>query len=73
MPAKLKSKLKQTEFYCVQGPRRRIKVDPEDIYLNEDRNGRVRLMGKSPNCPWNLYKYVKEKDVKKLEKKYDWK
>jgi len=72
MPRPLVKKLKRNEFYCICC-RRRVRAKPADIYIEQDRVGRHRMRSlhgsSSDGC--ELYKYVKEKDVKMLKKKYN--
>ena len=74
MPHKLKTKLKQTEFYCVSCMSKK-KCDPDDIRFKRLRTKKVK--GGVPalkcwcySCDSNLTKFVKRKDAAKLKKKY---
>lgn len=67
MPAKLKSKLKKEEFYCVSC-RGRVKSDNGDICVeiyNNRRTGRKvpALRGSCSKCGTNLTKFIKESDT----------
>lgn len=72
---KLRTKLKQTEFYCV-GCCRRVKCSADDIKFKQIKNYKAPG-GKVPalkcycdGCDGNLTKFVKRKDAAKLKKKY---
>lgn len=67
-PRKLRKKLTQQEFYCVES-RKRIRVPKDKIKLKKDKRGRPRLVAKHQGC--ELYKYVKFADESKLKKKYN--
>lgn len=60
--------LKQNQLYCV-GCQKIFTCVCEKIKIKQDRNGRYRMEAKCPNNH-NMFKYVKECDVEKLQKKY---
>lgn len=61
--------LKQNQLYCV-GCQKVVSCLCDKIKINQDRNGRYRMEAKC-NKGHEMFKYVKESDVKKLYKKYD--
>lgn len=71
MPRKLRSKLKKNEFYCVFC-RRKIKLNSDEICLENDKRGRPRIRSKCNQCDYKVFKYIKFKDVDKVEKTYGW-
>lgn len=75
MPASLKGKLKQQEFYCVSC-RKRVKSDADDICVKVYKNKRM-YDGKAPalrstcqKCDTNLTKFIKHSDTKRMQDKY---
>ena len=75
MPNKLKTPLKEQEFYCVSN-RSRVMADKNDISVRMYKNKKMKD-GMSPalyaickNCPSPVIKWVKHSDVDKLIKKY---
>lgn len=72
---KLKTKLKQQEFYCVSC-RQRVTCHKDDIgvivFKNEKRvNGKVpALRSQCPKCETAVTKFIKSDDEYKLTKKY---
>jgi hypothetical protein len=69
---KLKSKLKINEFYCVSC-RKRVSIKHNDeIFLQESKNGRLRLVSNCSGCEHKLFKFVKESSLNTLEKKFHW-
>lgn len=67
MPAKLKSKLKKEEFYCVSC-RGRVKADDGTLCVeiyNNRRTGRQvpALRGSCSKCRTNLTKFIKTSDT----------
>jgi hypothetical protein len=69
MPNKLRSRLKQTEFYCVSC-RKRIKMKKDDICVKILKNGTPALVSYCSKCNVNLTKFIKDDSVKKMEYKY---
>ena len=72
MPAKLKTKLKQGEFYCVSC-RKRVKGD--DICIKTFRNKRVKggvptMVGECSKCSTSVFKFIKHSNKAKLTEKY---
>ena len=70
MPVKLKTKLKEKEFYCVKC-RQRCKSNPDSICVVKFKNGAHALNGACDNCDCSMYKFIKESDVNKFHKKYE--
>lgn len=75
MPTKLKSPLKEREFYCVKC-RKRVTCPKADISVKVYKNKRSST-GKSPalvcfchKCDCNLTKFIKRTKEKALAKKY---
>jgi hypothetical protein len=75
MPAKLKTKLKQTEFYCV-GCRARVKEHPDDICVKVYKNKRMydgkvpTLKSQCHRCGVNLTKFIKHDATAAMTAKY---
>ena len=75
MPAKLKTKLRQNQFYCVKC-RARKTVATGDICVEEYKNHRARdgytpaLKGYCSKCDTSLTKFIKYKDVNRLTTKF---
>jgi len=69
MPNKLKTKLKQQEFYCVKC-RKRCKSTKNDICIVEFKNGSNAMEGQCSKCDCMMYKFIKDKDVDKLIDKF---
>lgn len=73
MPAKLRTKLKQEEFYCVSC-RKRVKGD--DICIKTFRNKRMvggsvpTMTGTCKKCETNVYKFIKHSAKDRLTEKY---
>ena len=72
---KLRTKLKENEFYCVSCCRR-VKCNHDDIRFKNIKNKRA-IGNKVPalkcvckSCDTNLTKFVKRKDTERLKKKY---
>ncbi len=69
MPNKLKTKLKENEFYCV-GHNKRASSHPEDMCVVQFKNGAIALKGYSEKFECVTYKFIKTKDANKMIKKY---
>ena len=75
MPRKLKTKLKQREFYCVSC-RGRVICDSKNIGVALFKNKRMiggvapALRAECPKCQTNLTKFIKHCDTKKFIDKY---
>ena len=75
MPTKLKTPLKQQEFYCVCC-RKRVKSTKENICVKLFKkkkmpNGKIpALRSWCKKCDCNLTKFIKHKDQTRLTKKY---
>jgi len=74
MPNKLKSKLKQREFFCVSC-NKRVSLPADQIGVQTFKNKRVKggvpaLRGECKKCGTNVTKFVKKKDASKLTKKF---
>ena len=69
MPKKLRTKLKENEFYCVKA-RKRCTVKPENICVTTWKNGVNALLGESEKYDCKVTKIVKESKVPQLVKKY---
>lgn len=72
MPASLRKKLKQDEFYCVSC---RARVKGDDICVDVLKNRRVKggvptLAGYCKRCGTNVYKFVKRSAKDRLVDKY---
>lgn len=72
MPNKLKTKLKQEEFYCVSCQAR---VKGQDICIETFRNKRVKggvptMVGDCPKCSTEVFKFIKHNQKTRLTKKY---
>ena len=70
---RLKTKLKEDEFYCVCcGKRRKGDNIKLKIYKNSKRtNGKVPMLkSRCDHCDCNMNKFVKDKAVPSLKKKY---
>lgn len=67
---KLKSKLKQNEFYCVSC-RKRKGCKPADIRVKKLKGRIPALKSKCGKCGTNLTKFIKHADYGKLSKKYN--
>ena len=69
MPNKLRTRLKEHQFYCVQCRKR---CNGEDICFVRLKNGTPSLKATCAKCDdCDLYKFVKHKDAGRLSKKYD--
>jgi hypothetical protein len=73
MPSKLKTPLKQQEFYCLSC-RKRVKCTATNICVKSFKN---KKLGKVPTlrayckkCDCYLSKFIKHKDAARLTKKY---
>ena len=62
-------KLLKNQFYCV-GCRDRVKLPSNKIRIGKDINKKPRLSGKCVICDSKVFRYVPEKDLKKLQKEY---
>lgn len=73
MPSKLKSPLKERDFYCVKC-RKRVSAKSKDIciqFFDNKKRGKVpALRGKCSACGTMLTKFVAMKKVEMLKKKY---
>lgn len=74
MPSKLKTKLKENEFYCVSC-RGRVNVNNDDICVKIYNNSRTGLMspalrGKCTECNTNLTKFITHSSVNTMIQKY---
>jgi len=74
MPNKLRSKLKQNEFFCVVCGKR-VKANADDMYVKVFKNKRVKggvpaLRARCDKCEYNLTKFIKHADKDKMVKKY---
>lgn len=74
MPNKLKSKLKQQEFYCVSC-RGCVKSDADDMCVKVYRNKKVdggvpALRSVCDKCGSNLTKFIKRDSKAAMTKKY---
>jgi hypothetical protein len=72
MPAKLRTKLKQEEFYCVKC-RKRVKGD--DICIKTFKNkksfgGIPTMMASCKKCDTSVYKFIKHSAKDRLTDKY---
>ena len=72
MPARLKTGLKQDEFYCV-ACRGRVKAD--DMCVKIFRNKKIEggapaLVGGCKKCDTNVTKFIKHSSVDKFSEKY---
>ncbi len=66
---RLKTKLRQQEFYCVEC-RKRVSSYAYDIMVKDDRAGKPRMEGYDKHGH-KLFKYIKWNDESKLKKKYN--
>lgn len=71
---KLRSKLKQQEFYCVKC-RNRVKINADDICVTTLKNKKVKggvptLIGSCAKCDTDMYKFIKRADKARLTKKF---
>lgn len=72
---KLRTKLKQKEFYCVKCCKR-VKCAPDAINFTEIKNSKATsgyvpaLKCTCSHCGTKLTKFVKHKDAEKLRNKY---
>ena len=66
---KLRTPLKEDEFYCV-ACRRRCKSSKEDMCVIKFRNGTHALYGYCKPCDCDTYKIIKDSAVSRLTKKY---
>ena len=69
MPGKLKTKLTETEFYCVKC-KKRCKSDPSVMCVKTLKNGAVALQGSCNKCDCVMYKFVARSKHDKLAHKY---
>ena len=68
MPHKLRTRLKEHQFYCVQCRRR---CNGDNICVVQLKNGTPALKATCDKCDdCTLYKFIKNKDVQRLTKKY---
>jgi hypothetical protein len=67
--ARLKTKLKQQEFYCVEC-RKRVKCCADDIRIETDRAGKPRMIGED-KYGHLLFKYIKWDAEDRLARKYN--
>ena len=66
---KLRTPLKETEFYCV-ACNKRCKSSTDDMCVVKFSNGANALYGYCAKCDCDCYKFIKDKSVSKLTKKY---
>ncbi len=66
---KLKTKLKQQEFYCV-ACQKRVSCVARDIQVTNDRGGRPRMESEDKHGH-RLFKYIKWNDETKLKRKFN--
>jgi hypothetical protein len=66
---KLRTPLKEDEFYCV-ACNRRCKSSKEDMCVTKFRNGSYALYGYCKPCDCDTYKIIKDSAVSSLTKKY---
>lgn len=73
MPNKLKTKLRENEFYCVSC-RARVKSDSDSICVkvyNNSRSGPTpALKGECSSCGAKLTKFIKRDSTEKMVSKY---
>ena len=69
MPAKLRTKLKQNEFYCV-ACNKRCSSKPDDTCVVVFKNGVPALQGYCAKCDCEVYKFIKWKSTDNMLKKY---
>lgn len=62
-------KLTQNEFYCVK-TRKAVKVKSEDICVVVFKNGAPALYAQCPETKTSMYKFIKNKDIERLTKKF---
>ena len=72
---KLKTKLRQQEFYCMQCCKR-VKLSENDIRVHSFKNNKVyggtpAMTGYCPFCGSNVVKWIKHDDNTRLTKKYE--
>ena len=68
MPNKLRTSLKEHQFYCVQCNKR---CNGTNICVTRLRNGTPALQAECSKCDdCEVYKIIKDKDVNRLTKKY---
>lgn len=72
-PKKLKSPMKQNEFYCVSC-RKKVRAHDDDIKIRKDKRGRPRMVASTSStskCNHKLYKYISFDKETKLKNKYN--
>ena len=69
MPHKLRTKLKEDEFYCV-ACNKRCKANSEDICVVVFKNGVPALQGECSKCDCDVYKFIKWNSEDRLSEKY---
>ncbi len=75
MPQKLKTKLKENEFYCVSC-RARVKSNGDSMYVQVFKNKKMpdglapALRSNCKACSTNLTKFIKHNSVDKMIDKY---
>jgi hypothetical protein len=74
MPNKLKTQLKENEFYCVKC-RKRVKSHEDDICVKIYRNKKIKggvpvLVSSCNKCDTNLNKFIKHDSKKEMIKYY---